>query len=146
MSRADGNSGGQRAGGPKSLGGHSRDSLPSLGDFRITDGPRRGSLVVLRLSGRLDGRAAQLLQQRCNEVRTQGVQHLALELSGITFLASSGLGVFLAETEEFKESGGSLHLVAASSVVASVVNLLNVGRFLSLVPSLDDLAVTKNSR
>lgn len=111
----------------------------------MSDAKLRGSLVVLELSGRLDGRAAQRLQHRCAEIRAHGHRHLALELGHITFLASSGLGVFLAETEEFKEAGGSLHLVGASSVVASVVGLLNVGRFLSIVPSLEDLVESMRS-
>ena len=112
----------------------------------MSDGKRRGPLMLLELSGRLDGRAAQLVQQRCAELRAQKVLVLGLDLSQVTFLASSGLGVFLAETEEFKEAKGSLHLIAVSSVVSSVVNLLNVGRFLSLVPSVDDLVVGKGSR
>jgi anti-sigma B factor antagonist len=114
----------------------------SSGDFRLSELQRRDALVVLRLSGRLDGRAAQLVQRRCDEIRQQGHQNLALELSQVTFLASSGLGVFLAETEEFKEVGGSLHLVAISSVVFSVVNLLNVGRFLSIIPTVQELEAT----
>ena len=146
MSQPGGNPGGQRPGGGRGFAGPSRDSLPILGDFKMTDAPRRGPLMVLQLSGRLDGRAAQLLQQRCTEIRAQGVRQLALDLGKITFLASSGLGVFLAETEEFKEAGGTLHLVAASAVVSSVVNLLNVGRFLSLVPSVEDVLTAKESR
>ena len=112
----------------------------------MSEAQRRRNLVVLELGGRLDGRAAQRLQQRCAEIRGQGHLHLALELGAITFLASSGLGVFLAETEEFKEAGGSLHLVGPSSVVASVVGLLNVGRFLSILPSLEDLVSSMGSR
>ena len=143
MSRAGDNPGGQRPGGGRGLAGPSRDALPILGDFKMSEAPRRGPMMVLQLSGRLDGRAAQLLQQRCTEIRSQGVRHLALDLGKITFLASSGLGVFLAETEEFKEAGGTLYLVAISPVVASVVNLLNVGRFLSLAPTVDDVMITK---
>jgi stage II sporulation protein AA (anti-sigma F factor antagonist) len=104
------------------------------------------SLVLLRLSGRLDGRAAQQVQRKCDEVRKQGIRSLALELGQVTFLASSGLGVFLAETEEFKEIGGSLHLVGISGVVASVVNLLNVGRFLSIVATEEELPEAMQTR
>ena len=116
------------------------------GDFLMSEIQRQDSLVVLRLSGRLDGRAAQLVQRKCDEVRKRGIRHLALELGKITFLASSGLGVFLAETEEFKEVGGSLHLVGISSVVASVVSLLNVGRFLSIVRKLEELPTAMETR
>lgn len=112
------------------------------GDFRMLDPERHGALTLIRLSGRLDGKAAQALQTNCEELRNQGFKHLALDLSEVTFLASSGLGVFLAQTEEFKESHGSLHLVAVSSVVAAVINLLNVDRFLSMANNVDELATS----
>lgn len=124
------------------VAGASEEGNRSLGDFRMSETKRHGSLVIVHLAGRLDGRAAQQVQRRCDEMRHQGIRHLALELGQVTFLASSGLGVFLAETEEFKEAGGSLHLVSISSVVSSVVNLLNVGRFLSIAPSMEELRST----
>jgi anti-sigma B factor antagonist len=118
---------------------HSPDSGIYAMDFEMSEPQQHGRILLLELSGRLDGRAAQLLQQRCSEIRHQGFEHLALDLSKVTFLASSGLGVFLAETEEFAEAGGSLHLVAMSSVVAAVIKLLNVDRFLSSVSTLEEL-------
>ena len=115
-------------------------SSSSASDFRMSEPERHGAITLIRLSGRLDGKAAQALQTNCEERRNQGHRHLALELSQVTFLASSGLGVFLAQTEEFKEGGGSLHLVAVSSVVAAVINLLNVDRFLSMASRVEELA------
>ena len=106
-------------------------------DFSIAELQQRGPVKLLALHGRLDGRAAQLLQQRCTQMRGPGFEHVALDLSQVTFLASSGLGVFLAETEARQEAGGSLYLVAPSQVVATVIRLLNVDRFLTMVPSLD---------
>jgi anti-sigma B factor antagonist len=108
-------------------------------DFKMSEPQQHGPILLLELSGRLDGRAAQALQQRCSEIRNQGFQRLALDLSRITFLASSGLGVFLAETEEFAEAGGGLSLVDPSTVVSAVMKLLNVDRFLSIVSSIEEL-------
>ncbi len=116
---------------------HRSPVRPGRGEFVISDPQQNGPVTLLVLSGRLDGKAAQQLQQRCSEIRNLGYAHLALELSEVTFLASSGLGVFLAETEACKEAGGALHLVAVSPVVASVIKLLNVDRFLNMVPSVD---------
>ena len=108
-------------------------------DFAISDPQQHGPVTLLVLSGRLDGKAAQQVQQRCSEVRNLGYSHIALDLAQITFLASSGLGVFLAETEACKETGGSLYLVAVSPVVAAVIKLLNVDRFLTMVPTVEAL-------
>jgi len=116
----------------------SRDSVVPE-DFAISGPHQHGPVTLLVLSGRLDGKAAQDLQQRCAEIRNLGYAHVALDLAQITFLASSGLGVFLAETEACKDAGGALYLVAVSPVVAAVIKLLNVDRFLSIVPSVEAL-------
>jgi len=115
---------------------------PPTRDFQMSEPERHEALTLIRLSGRLDGKAAHALQTNCEELRNQGHRHLALDLSQVTFLASSGLGVFLAQTEEFKEGGGSLHLVDVSSVVAAVINLLNVDRFLSMASRVEELATS----
>jgi len=115
------------------------DSTAPGADFRMSGPEPHGPVMMLRLTGRLDGKAAQDLQQRCAEIRDQGFVLVALDLSQVSFLASSGLGVFLAETEAFKEVDGALHLVATSPVVEAVIKLLNVDRFLSMVPSVDAL-------
>lgn len=99
-----------------------------------------GRFQVLALRGRLDAAAAQAIQKQCSALRLDGVKHVALELSKVTFVSSSGLGVFLALTEEFKEANGSFHLVAPSNTVAAVIKLLNLHRFLSIELSLDHLA------
>ena len=113
-------------------------AVPSS-DAKALKPESHGHFKVLRLTGRLDAAAAQGVQKQCSALRNEGASNLALELSQVTFVSSSGLGVFLALTEEFKEAEGSFHLVAPSSTVAAVIKLLNLDRFLSIAPSIDHL-------
>ena len=108
-------------------------------DVKTSKPESHGTFKVLRLSGRLDASAAQGVQKQCSVLRHEGASHLALELSQVTFVSSSGLGVFLALTEEFKEANGSFRLVSPSSTVAAVIKLLNLDRFLSIAPSVEHL-------
>ena len=87
--------------------------------------------IVLRVTGRLDARSAPVLTARCREVRGQGC-HLVLNLAGVSFIASSGIGALLALVEEFRQSEYRVRLAAVSPAVESVVRLLNLDPFLTI--------------
>jgi|SoiMethySBSTD1v2_1073268.scaffolds.fasta_scaffold26854_2 anti-anti-sigma factor len=99
----------------------------------VTD-PRTG-IAVVRVAGRLEARAAQELRRRCSDLRDSGRTRILINLSGISFVASSGIGTLLALTEESKEAGGSVQLVSLSHSVAAVVDLLNLTEFLAIFDS-----------
>jgi len=86
---------------------------------------------VVRVRGRLDARTSPRLIERCATSRERG-RNLVLNLSGVTFLSSSGIGALLALTEEFRESGFQLRLAETSPTVRDSVVLLNLQEFLAL--------------
>lgn len=93
---------------------------------------------VLRATGRLDAKNAQVLAQACHRLLGEGVKQVILNLEKVSFVASSGIGSLLALTEGFKDAGGSFHLVRLSQAVQSVVDLLNLGQFLAIEESEED--------
>jgi anti-anti-sigma factor len=93
-----------------------------------------GRVDVIRLRGRLDARTSPLLMERCAGTRDAG-RHLVLNLSGISFLSSSGIGALLALTEEFHEHGATLSLAEASTTVRESIELMNLEEFLTLFDS-----------
>jgi anti-sigma B factor antagonist len=101
-------------------------------DLNIVEADAPNGIGVLRLTGRLEARAAQDLLRRCRELKTGGRARIVLNLAGVTFVASSGIGTLLALTEELKESGGSMEIAAPSEAVSSVVDLLNLTEFLAI--------------
>jgi anti-sigma B factor antagonist len=102
-------------------------------EFTIDSQMAGSATTVLRVRGRLDARSAQQLSARCAEVRNAG-RHLILNLSGVTFIASSGIGALLAMVEEFRQSRSRVRLAEISPAVDSVIRLLNLGSFLSISP------------
>lgn len=97
--------------------------------FQILEGPSDARVLVLRVSGRLDSSTAPMLAQRCADAAESG-RSLLLNLKEVTFIASSGVGALLATAERYRETGRSLHLVALSPPVDSVLRLLNLEGFL----------------
>ncbi|MGH2570649.1 MAG: STAS domain-containing protein [bacterium] len=100
-------------------------------EFSITESARQGA-AILRVTGRLDARNAQILLRTCRAHEEKGDRNLVINLSEVTFVASSGVGTLLALTEELADAGGTVHLVALSDPVKSVIELLNLTQFLNL--------------
>ena len=105
--------------------------------FEILEVGSAGTAVVLRVAGRLDAKSAPRLTQRCAEIRADG-RDVIVNLSGVTFIASSGLGAILSLTEEFKQADRRLRIASPSQAVLSVVQLLNLDQFLSIDSSEEE--------
>jgi len=99
--------------------------------FQILEGPADSRAVVLRLVGRMDSAAAPLLAQRCAAISKSG-RTLVLNMEGVTFIVSSGVGALLAAAEGFRQADRELHLVALPPAVAAVIRLLNLHKFLPI--------------
>jgi anti-anti-sigma factor len=99
--------------------------------FKVTTSESQGTSVVVRAEGRLDAKTAPGLLQHCVAARPTGV-HLVLNLGGITFLSSSGVGVLLVLAERIKSEGAALRIAAPSGAVKGPLELLNLHRFLTI--------------
>jgi len=105
-----------------------------LADFTLSPLGTSGPVASIDVGGRLDAGAAQDLRKRCLDARTLGHKHLTLDLSQVSFVASSGIGALLALTEEFAKDG-ALYLAPISPAVRSVIQLLNLEPYLSIYES-----------
>jgi len=97
----------------------------------------RGRAVLLRVQGRLDARSAPHLQEVASRVRLRKLD-LILDLSAITFMASSGLGSLLSLAEEFRQTPYRLRIACPSAAVTSVIQLLNLQPFLAIDATEDE--------
>jgi len=73
------------------------------------------ALVLLR--GELDSSTAGQLYEQLSELTRDGVVHVALDLSELEFMDSTGLSVVVAEHKRTTASGGELVLLSPQSQV-----------------------------
>src|SRR6185436_5949792 len=109
-------------------------------DFVLEDGGVQGRTAILRIRGRLDGETAQRLMERCAEVQANG-QNLVLNLAGVTFLGSSGVGALLALVEQFQEQAGAIHFAELSEDARAVIELLDLTPYLTIHDREDDATI-----
>ncbi len=75
---------------------------------------------------------------------TDGPVNLIVDLSGIDFLDSSGLGALVQLVKKAKEVDGSLHLIANPRVLQTI-KMVRLEKFLSIQPSLEAALEKLNS-
>ena len=90
-------------------------------------------LLVIKLSGEIDHHSAVGVRSEIDtlvfEVRPK---KLILELSDITFMDSSGLGLIMGRYALIKDLGGSLLLRAPSSAVMKILKLSGMDRIIDI--------------
>ena len=117
--------------------------------FEIHIDETRDSIVAASANGPLHPEGAQIFKVSCLESLEQGFRHLIVDLGGVGFVCSSGVGALLVVSEAFEAKGGSVFLVNPSKEVEHVLNLLYLLDELNVLPSrekaFDVLAATEMS-
>ena len=98
--------------------------------------------AVLKIGGRLGAKPAKQLRIFCESLRDKGFRHLVVDMSEISFIASSGVGALIVMTGEFSIKGGSVRFVSLSPSVRRVIRLLNLDRFITIDAS-EEAALAK---
>lgn len=87
-----------------------------------TMGPS-GDCGVLRVAGEVDVDSASALRERTLDLVAAGAVHIVIDLGGVTFIDSSGLGVLVGCLKRLRERDGSLTLVIDADRVLRVFEI-----------------------
>lgn len=108
----------------------------------------RPDVLVVEPVGRLDGRGAEALSQTLVASVTPAVKHVVLDMTGVAYLSSAALRVFVSTYKDRKAAGGSLVLAAVPDYALSV---LEIAGFVGTLPmaatvsaALDGLVATSS--
>lgn len=91
---------------------------------------------VFRVSGRLDSRGTPKFVRECTPPAQAGAC-VVVNLAGVRFLSSSGIGSLLALSEQAREHGAELRIAEPAPVVLATIDLLNLREYLNLYDSED---------
>lgn len=98
-----------------------------------------GAHTVVRFDGDMDIACAADLRDNLLGLVNRGVQSLVVDLRGVTFIDSTGVGSLLRVFHRQTLLGGVVHFVADQPCVLRVFDLMQLGRRLHLVDSLPDV-------
>ncbi len=97
----------------------------------------RGSRLFVYLSGELDHHAAHQALREMGEALDEHMPlHCVLDLSGLSFMDSSGIAVVLGTYRRLKSYGGELSVAHAPNHAAKVLTMAGVDRIVPIAVSV----------
>lgn len=96
-----------------------------------------GGIAVLRLDGKLNMVSAPHLRQEVQSCITAGNIHVAIDLTSVDFIDSSGLGALINGLKSARQAGGDLRIASPAEQVKMVLELTNIDRVLKTYDNAD---------
>jgi anti-sigma B factor antagonist len=111
--------------------------------FALTTGAVHGSdsarqLAVVTVTGDVDVMNASELRELLLEQFAAGARHFVLDLSEVSFLDSTGLGVLVATHRRTRNGAGSLRLVVTGKQLLQLLRMTGLNSVFRVYPSLEE--------
>jgi anti-sigma B factor antagonist len=84
--------------------------VPAAEDFRISVQDGDGGTVTVTVEGEVDVATAPALRDELYRLIDRGTKRIVVDLGGMEFIDSTGLGVFVGALKRSREGGGELEL------------------------------------
>jgi anti-sigma B factor antagonist len=98
----------------------------------------RDGVTVLTLTGNLDAATAGGLKAEVIAVAEAGKTRVAVEMSKVTLIDSTGVGVLISLFKRTRAQGGTVHFAGLTGQPKEIFRLLRLDRSLDLHATLDD--------
>ncbi|GLY14182.1 anti-sigma-B factor antagonist [Kineosporia sp. NBRC 101677] len=97
---------------------------------------REGVQTVISVAGEIDVYTAPTLRERLNELVAEGEYHLVVDMAGVDFLDSTGLGVLVGGLKRARSHEGSLQLVCDQEKILKVFRITGLTKVFPIHASL----------
>jgi anti-sigma B factor antagonist len=110
-----------------------------IGDDVQTDDTNRHDLAVVVLGGEVDYEVSPQLKAHLARAIKAGRNHIVLDLSDVTFIDSTAIGVIAGTIEKLNPAGGgSLAIVSEHEKVLEILEITGLESVLSVHATRDD--------
>lgn len=99
----------------------------------------KGKWKIFSITGRLDAQTTPKLEDVLKTQMSIGTRFIALDLSSIEYISSSGLRVLLATLKLVKANQGSMVLIKPASIVNEVLETSGFTRIFMVSDSIEGL-------
>ena len=94
--------------------------------------------TVLAVQGEVDVYTAPRLRERLVELVTEGKRKIVVDLEGVDFLDSTGLGTIISALKRVRTHGGDMRLVCTQPRIRRLFEITGLDKAVPLHASLDD--------
>ena len=103
----------------------------------VIESRTQGAWAILDVTGEVDVFTAPKLRERIVQSIDQGHKKLIVNLDGVGFMDSTGLGTLVGGLKRMKERGGTLALVCSNRPVLRILTITGLDAVFSIHESTD---------
>lgn len=107
-------------------------------EFAVESRMLDGAVAVITLRGEVDIYTAPRFKERLLAVLDDGIRGLVIDLSAVTFIDSTALGVMIGGVRRMHEVGGDMALVVTTRPVERVLSITGLDRIFTIHQSVND--------
>jgi anti-sigma B factor antagonist len=90
------------------------------------------TVVVIYPANVLDNNNAHEMKDAISRAKSGGCKHIILNLSGLEFISSAGVGAIISSVQSSREAGGDTIICSASNKILHIFKILGVCDFLTI--------------
>ena len=121
-------------------GGHKHRKVRFM-DMRLAIS-QHGIITVIEVHGDIEMETVSDLRERMLELVRSGSRHFVVDLNGVSFIDSTGLGVLVGALKRVQAEGGTMRLVCRQPHVLRVLRLTGLDKVFVIVASQEGLPGT----
>jgi anti-sigma B factor antagonist len=99
---------------------------------------REGLRTVVAVAGEIDVYTAPSLREQLEELDAEGSSDIVVDMTGVEFLDSTGLGVLVGGLKRARLRGGTLRLVSDQEKILKILRITGLIRVFPMHTTLDD--------
>jgi anti-anti-sigma factor len=104
----------------------------------MVDTEKKGNIIILKVSGRLEINQALELEEVINTHINNGSKYFVFDLGDVHYLSSSGIRVFIATLRQLKDLEGRLILSNLSPNVIKTLKIVELDGLFEIINGVDD--------
>src|SRR5690606_15817451 len=106
-------------------------------EVSVTSRPS-GDRTVVHVTGEIDVYTAPTLREELASLTEAGTTNIVVDLTGVPFMDSTGLGVLVGALKRVRTAGGRLRLVIDQEKVLKVFRITALTQVFEIYPTLDE--------
>jgi anti-anti-sigma factor len=97
-----------------------------------------GKICLVSLDGVLNNETSEMLQKAFNDLLESKIWKFVVDLSGVSYMGSPGIGLFISLLDTLDEHKGTIVFISPQANVMEVFKLFKLATFYSITNSLED--------
>lgn len=100
---------------------------------------QKGDTIILKMNGELDHHSAQNVRTTLdNLIETPSIKHMIMDLSGLRFMDSSGIGVFIGRYKVLAKRGGNILVCGLNANITKIFEISGLFKITRAYGSVDE--------